>query len=135
MRSAHPLLAAATALIVLAACTSAARQPGDDVMVVWNRVDDPQAVCQKLSGQAQVFAIRGCSKWNETDSAGKRVCAIYAPMPRSEMDTQRFVTLGHELLHCFDGNWHDRWGRMNPGESQAAAGSARKSAGAAAAAN
>jgi len=60
---------------------------------------------------------------------------LYAPMPRSEMDTQRFVTLGHELMHCFDGNWHDRWGRMNHAESQAAAGAARKSAGAAAAAN
>ena len=121
-------------LLLLTACTST-RQPGDDVAVVWNRVDDPQAVCQKLSGQPQLYTIRGCSKWNQTDAAGKRVCAIYAPMPRSEMDTQRFVKLGHELLHCFDGNWHDRWGRMNPAESQAAAGDAPKSAGAAAAAN
>ena len=125
---------ACAALALLAACTTPQRA-GDQVMVVWTRVDDPQAACQKLSGQPQVFAIRGCSKWNETDAAGKRVCAIYAPMPRSEMDTQRFVTLGHELLHCFDGNWHDRWGRMNPAEGQAAAGSAGKSAGAAAAAN
>lgn len=118
-------------LVVLAACTTP-RPNGDDVTVVWNRVDDPQSVCQKLSGQPQLFAIRGCSKWSQTDDAGKRVCSIYAPAPRSEMDTQRFVTLGHELLHCFDGNWHDRWGRMNPTESQAAAGSSRKSAGAAA---
>jgi len=125
---------ACAALALLAACTTPQRA-GDQVMVVWTRVDDPQAACQKLSGQPQVFAIRGCSRWNETDAAGKRVCAIYAPMPRSEMDTQRFVTLGHELLHCFDGNWHDRWGRMNPAEGQAAAGGAGKSAGAAAAAN
>ena len=119
-------------LVLLAACTTP--QPrGDDVTVAWNRVDDPQAACQKLSSQPQIFAIRGCSKWNVTDSAGKRVCSIYAPMPRSEMDTQRFVTLGHELLHCFDGNWHDRWGRMTPAESQAAAGAARKSGAAAAA--
>ena len=118
-------------VFLLAGCTTA--QPrGGDVMVVWNRVDDPQAACQKLSGQPQLFAIRGCSKWNVTDSAGKRVCSIYAPMPRTEMDTQRFVTLGHELLHCFDGNWHDRWGRMNSAESQAAAGGVRSSAGAAA---
>jgi hypothetical protein len=124
---------AACALLVLAAaCTATAPQGGDDVTVVWNRVADPHAACQKLSGQPQLFAIRGCSRWNETDAAGKRVCAIYAPMPRSEMDTQRFVTLGHELMHCFDGNWHDRWGRMNPAESQAAAGSAGKGAGAAA---
>ena len=43
---------------------------------------------------------------------GPRVCAIYAPAPRSERDLQGFATLGHELMHCFDGNWHDRWGRM-----------------------
>jgi len=120
------------ALLFLAACTST-RQPGDDVTVVWNRVSDPQAACQQLSGQPQLFTVRGCSKWNQTDAAGKRVCAIYAPMPRSEMDTQRFVTLGHELMHCFDGNWHDRWGRMNPAESEAAAGNSRKSGAAAAA--
>ena len=123
--------AAWAALALLAAC-SMPQHAGDQVMVVWTRVDDPQAACQQLSGQPQLFAIRGCSKWNQTDEAGKRVCAIYAPMPKSEMDTQRFVTLGHELLHCFDGNWHDRWGRMNPAESQAAAGLGRKSAGAAA---
>jgi hypothetical protein len=118
-------------LALLAACSTPQRA-GDQVMVVWMRVDDPQTACEKLSGQPQLFTVRGCSRWNQTDEAGKRLCAIYAPMPRSEMDTQRFVTLGHELLHCFDGNWHDRWGRMNPPETRAAAGGARKSAGAAA---
>jgi hypothetical protein len=122
-------LGIAAALLLLAACTSTAPRPGDDVTVVWMRVDDPHAVCQKLSGQPQLFTVRGCSRWNQTDDAGKRVCAIYAPMPRSELDTQRFVTLGHELMHCFDGNWHDRWGRMNSAENQAAAGNARNSAG------
>jgi len=117
-------------LLLLAACTTP-RPSGDDVTVVWNRVDDPQAACQKLSGQPQLFTVRGCSKWNATDDAGKRICSIYAPMPRSETDTQRFVTLGHELMHCFDGSWHDRWGRMKPAETQAAAGAARNSAGAA----
>jgi hypothetical protein len=49
------------------------------------------------------------------------VCAIYAPAPRNERDVQRFATLGHELMHCFDGNWHDRWGRMNPPSPNASA--------------
>ena len=30
-----------------------------------------------------------------------------------ERDRERFLTLGHELMHCFEGNWHDRWGRMH----------------------
>ena len=122
--------AAWAVLALLAAC--ATPPAGDHITVVWNRVEDPQAACQKLSGQPQLFTVRGCAKWNQTDAAGQRVCAIYAPMPRSEMDTQRFATLGHELLHCYDGNWHDRWGRMNPPDSLTSAGGTRKSTGAAA---
>jgi len=119
----------------LAACTTP--QPvGDHITVVWNRVDDVQAACQQLSGQVtgqkQIFAVRGCSKWNETDRAGQRICSIYAPMPRTETDKESFATLGHELMHCFDGNWHDKWGRMNPQEGQAAAGGSAGRKGAAA---
>jgi len=105
----------------LAACATTQEASRDDVMVVWNRVDDPNAVCQKLDGRKDFFAIRGCSKWSDA-SGGRRICSIYAREPKSELDTQAFATLGHELLHCFDGNWHDRWGHMNPRERQAALG-------------
>ena len=117
-----------TALVACATPQSA----GDHVTVVWNRVDDVQTVCQNLAGRKELFAIRGCSKWNETDRAGQRVCSIYVPTPRTETDTQTFATLGHELMHCFDGNWHDRWGHMNLPEGQAAAGGSKKRAGTAA---
>ena len=120
------------ALAALVACATP-QSAGDHVTVVWNRVDDVQAVCQNLAGRKEVFAIRGCSKWNEGSRSGERVCSIYVPSPRSETDTQTFATLGHELMHCFDGNWHDRWGRMNAPEGQAAAGGSKKRAGAAAA--
>jgi hypothetical protein len=119
------------ALAALTACATPQRT-GDHVTVVWNRVEDVQTVCQNLAGRKEVFAIRGCSKWSDSDASGNRVCTIYAPMPRTEMDTQTFATLGHELMHCFDGNWHDRWGRMTPQEMQAAAGGSRQRAGAAA---
>ena len=119
------------ALSALVACATP-QSAGDHVTVVWNRVDDVQAVCQNLAGRKEVFAIRGCSKWNEGSRSGERVCSIYVPSPRSETDTQTFATLGHELMHCFDGNWHDRWGRMTPAEGQAAAGGAKQRAGAAA---
>ncbi len=121
------------AFVVLAACTTPQRS-GDQVLVVWNRVDDVQTVCQNLAGRREVFAIRGCSKWADGSGSGGRICNIYVPAPRSEMDTQTFATMGHELLHCFDGNWHDRWGRMNPDET-AIAGASKKGAGAAAAAD
>ena len=120
--------AALTALVACATPQSA----GDHVTVVWNRVDDVQAVCQNLAGRREVFAIRGCSKWNESSRSDQRVCSIYVPTPKSETDTQTFATLGHELMHCFDGNWHDRWGRMTPPEGQAAAGGSKPRPGAAA---
>lgn len=120
------------ALGALAACATP-QSAGDHVTVVWNRVDDVQSVCQNLAGRKEVFAIRGCSKWSDGVRSGERLCSIYVPTPKTETDTQTFATLGHELMHCFDGNWHDRWGRMTPQETQAAAGGAKKHSGAAAA--
>jgi len=109
-------------VMALAACASPEPPRGGKVDVVWNRVDDAHLECQALSGRTELFRIRGCSKWNDTRADGSRVCSIYAPMPRSERDTERLATLGHELMHCFDGAWHDRWGRMNADEKRAAAG-------------
>ena len=78
--------------------------------IVWQKVDDVQAACEQASGRRELFRVLGCSKWREVD--GQRTCTIYSQAPRNEADVQRFATLGHELMHCTDGNWHDRWGRM-----------------------
>ena len=121
---AYRWMAALAALGALAACATPQRA-ANHVTVVWNRVDDVQTVCQNLANRKEVFAIRGCSKWADGFRSGERVCNIYVPTPKNEMDTQTFATLGHELLHCFDGNWHDRWGRMNPEETAAAGGTRR----------
>jgi hypothetical protein len=108
-------------------------QPSTPVQIVWAKVDDAQAACEGAAGRRGIFRILGCSKWRE--DGGQRTCTIYAPAPRDERDTQRFATLGHEFMHCTDGNWHDKWGRMtdervrqakagNPAASAAAGGSA-----------
>jgi hypothetical protein len=112
------------ALALLTACASKPLDRGDPVRVVWQRVDDAHVACQKVAGHKEVFAIHGCSK-RETARSGERLCTIYAPLPETESDTQAFATLGHELMHCFEGNWHDRWGRMKP-EGEAAAGGTKK---------
>ena len=108
-------------LVVVPACANTTNEPRDTVSVVWNRVDDPHAACQELTGKKEIYLIRGCSKWNDSE-AQTRVCNVYARLPKNENDTQAFATLGHEMMHCFEGNWHDRWGRMLPAEQQAAAG-------------
>jgi hypothetical protein len=37
----------------------------------------------------------------------RKHCVIYAAMPRHMGDLIRFEVLGHELLHCAIGNYHD----------------------------
>ena len=106
-------------LLLVPACASTTNEPRETVAVVWNRVDDPHAACQELTGKKEIYAVRGCSKWNDSAS-NVRVCNIYARQPKNENDTQAFATLGHEVMHCFEGNWHDRWGRMLPPGQQAA---------------
>lgn len=110
----------ALAAALLGGCASQPRPVPDQIVVVWQRADDIQATCNQVSGRKELFRLRGCSKWS--DGAERHTCTIYAPAPKSEIDTQAFATLGHELMHCFDGHWHDRWGRMKESERQAAAG-------------
>jgi hypothetical protein len=112
---------------VLSACATTPGESKDGgVSVVWNRVDEPHRVCESLSGRKAFFNILGCSHWEEPAARGAaRVCSIYAPAPRSEGDLQRFATLGHELMHCFDGNWHDKWGRMTTPPTAAAGGTSQ----------
>jgi hypothetical protein len=98
------------ASLTLTACAAVKEEPSTPVHVVWQKVDDVQAACEGASGKRELFKILGCSKWRE--AGGQRTCTIYAQAPRNEADTQRFATLGHELMHCTDGNWHDKWGRM-----------------------
>jgi hypothetical protein len=104
-------------LALLAGCAAPRAVPDDGRMdIVWLRVDDPHRVCEGLAGRKEFLAVLGCSRW----SAEQRRCEIYAPAPRDERDLQRFATLGHELMHCFEGNWHDRWGRMHDARTRQA---------------
>lgn len=90
------------------------------VSVIWHQVDDPHKECSQKAG-TQIFKILGCSYWNDEEKIGigveekgrGRVCHIYAKKPESHKDVQRFATLGHEMMHCFEGQWHDKFGRMN----------------------
>lgn len=120
-------------LLFLAGCAAMKDEATTPVHIVWQKVDDVHATCQEISGRREIFRIMGCSRWR--DEGDRRTCTIYAPAPQNERDAQAFATLGHELMHCTDGNWHDRWGRMNdakvrqarkPGEAgSAAAGASR----------
>jgi len=122
--------------LFITGCSVVKNEESTPVHVVWQQVDDVQAACEGASGRREIFRILGCSKWR-TDG-GQRTCTIYAPAPRDERDKERFATIGHELMHCTDGNWHDKWGRMSDERVRTAktreAGTASAAAGASAAA-
>ena len=73
------------------------------VSVEWIQVKDIQKTCDELS-QEKVnkkfgYAVEACSTWDE-ESDGSYSCKIY-----TEKKTN-IATLGHEMKHCFQGNWH-----------------------------
>ena len=35
-----------------------------------------------------------------------RICHVYAPMPKSQLDTKAWAIVGHEVGHCILGRWH-----------------------------
>lgn len=74
--------------------------------VSWVKVEDPHKVCTELTGPSTLFLkTLGCV----TRKDG--LCTIYSRAPKDEMDTKLFAIVGHELMHCTDGDWHDKWGR------------------------
>lgn len=89
------------AIAVLLATAACATPPATSFRVEW--VDNPQAACDRTNVIGRVV---GCAK-RDGDT-----CVIYAQRPTSSNDTKRFVTLGHEMMHCAEGQWHDEFGRM-----------------------
>ena len=49
--------------------------------------------------------VGGAAIYYEVD--GKRYCSIYTVKPYNAGDFENLNTLGHELLHCTDGNFHN----------------------------
>jgi len=70
----------------------------DQTVVVWKRVDNVQAGCNSESerlGVAKIpYQVQACSFWT------KNTCTIITGKKTSQH------SLGHELRHCFQGDWH-----------------------------
>jgi hypothetical protein len=71
--------------------------------VTWKQVVDIQKECniesKKRGYNGYNYSIEGCSFWDK-DAFQGNVCYILTPLKTS------FWTLGHELRHCFQGNFH-----------------------------
>ena len=70
----------------------------DKSTIIWKRVDDVQAGCNaesKRLGVATIpYRVKACSFYT------KNTCTIIT----GKTTTQH--SLGHELRHCFQGEWH-----------------------------
>jgi hypothetical protein len=71
--------------------------------VTWRAVENVQAECNKeskrLAGQSFGYAVLACSFWEKQN--GRDVCTIITGKNTT------MHSLGHEMRHCFQGNWHD----------------------------
>lgn len=80
----------------------------DEMLIKWIRVD-PSEFDEMSAHIGSVFSLKsvgvaGMSIMNP--ERGK--CLVIAPEPLLDGD-QSMYALGHEVLHCFDGRWHEAW--------------------------
>ena len=68
--------------------------------IVWIRTDDPDTMCRQWYSSLPEQNVLGCAYWN------KDTCWVVAPQIRY-IDDDNTMTLGHEVGHCFLGNYHN----------------------------
>jgi hypothetical protein len=92
---------AVAALIVLSGCVSVP----DRVAIEWKRgtPEEIDRACRKTHGAHAIVLghYRGCSVFNRD----AKVCTVWAA-DFTLLEREKMATLGHELKHCFDGQWH-----------------------------
>jgi hypothetical protein len=70
--------------------------------IIWQQADDINATCEKESrlrgNNGFGYALEACSFW--TRSGNKSICTIITSKATN------LVTLGHEVRHCFQGEFH-----------------------------
>jgi hypothetical protein len=79
----------------------------DTVVIQWvyfETVDEVHDYCSKnvVSNAKDDEVIIGCAEYNREGAT----CTIYAAVPKFVDDDERMDTLGHEVLHCFAGDFH-----------------------------
>lgn len=70
-----------------------------EMRITWRAVDDPTAACKALFPMAMAYhpVIAACAGWD----AAKRECTVVTGLVTTHQ------ILGHEVRHCFQGDFHD----------------------------
>jgi len=89
-------------ILLLSSCQTIPLQKTENYdtrIVTWHRTNIMPRICQLIINEDE--KLLGCAVWS------KIRCDIYAPEPIHLNDVKGFKVLGHEFLHCFDGEFHD----------------------------
>ena len=79
-------------LLLLSACTKLDEGAKN---VQWVQLEDIKTECSDST-----FEIAGCYKWRGD------TCYIFTKKPANETDKAVHMAMGHELRHCFQGDFH-----------------------------
>lgn len=85
-------LTAAIAALLLSACATPPVSDPDVVRVKWVRMSSVELKCG--------MGAKGCYRMLGN------TCVVYTPIPRPGYDLTLHAILGHEVRHCFDGDFH-----------------------------
>ncbi len=86
--------------------------------ITWVMVEDPKRVCGEVIPGRFLWNIDACADWRDPHN-----CIVYAKPPANAEDRQAMLRLGHEMLHCFVGDFHNPYAAVSmpkPGRSQLA---------------
>ncbi len=80
----------------------ATRKMSETVSITWKTVSNVQEVCSAESsrrGKGKFgYTVDACAFWDKT-SKGMTCTIVTKPNPN-------YWDIGHEMRHCFQGNWH-----------------------------
>ena len=88
------------AVIMLAAFLSGCATDG--MRIDWRQLDrnDVNKTCGAMAGPLDRGNFWGCSRITPG------LCTVYTDKVGARKDREINETLGHEVRHCFHGNWH-----------------------------
>lgn len=77
----------------------------DTVAITWTTAKNVTKACNEeraIRGEAEyTYVVEACAFWDKT--LGMNTCHVIT----AEKTT--LITAGHELLHCFQGEWHQHF--------------------------
>lgn len=77
----------------------------DTVMVTWTQTKNVTKTCDEESRKRGLggfnYEVEACSFWGK--KLGVRVCHIFTK------ENPTLITLSHETLHCYQGDWHENF--------------------------